>query len=139
MPFNLLGSPDYINGITCVYFIPKLIYIPIDSQQTIVNNANIRAHTFHFLGVPQGISVVIAEGEKDCILIAAFKVISGHITGHIFITTVMVIPFLLSHDNGSYQADQTCCNIYCSVILSRRRDCPDKVSYSGGERNEQYS
>ena len=52
MTFDLLRCPDYIDRVALIYFVAKLVNIPVDPQQTIVDNANVRTNTLNFLCIP---------------------------------------------------------------------------------------
>ena len=118
MTFNLLGHPYHINGITLIHFIPELVNVPVNSQQTIVDDPDIGPHTFNFLCIPQRIGIIITESKKDRILRAAFKIVPGNITRQMFFASVVIIPFLLGHDDRRNDTNHRCCNIDAHGILA---------------------
>src|SRR5678815_54266 len=73
--FQFFRGHDNVNRSALIYFIAKLIDVPVGSEEAGIDHPYIRANALYFLRIPQWISVIITKSEKYGIRCTAFKIV----------------------------------------------------------------
>ena len=81
------------------------VNVPVGVQQGQVDNSDVRPVAFYLLNIPYWEGVIVTIGEEDGVRLARVQVHFSHLTCHIAIAAVMVIPVLCNHDGRNQQSD----------------------------------
>ena len=93
-------------GVVALQF--HLVYVPVGAQVAHVHHADVGAHPFDFLCVPQREGVVVSVVHDDRVGQGRFQVIHPEVAGYETPGAVVVVP-VFSAQQGRYDcADQRC-------------------------------
>src|SRR5699024_12178998 len=80
--------------------------VPVGIEQAQVYDPDIRAHPFHFLGIPEGKGIIVAVGKEDGIRRRRLQQVIGIIGRYVTFAPVMIVEILYAHQQGRAAEDR---------------------------------